>query len=238
VQRFTGTGYLLEDPDSVFAAEVDLDLNNIAIKADGTEIGCWKQAAVSVVRSDELVHLIADGETLVLDLESRDFFLDMIEVEEPEPVGARRRRAPRYKPEGGRQFSLADIKTQMLEASADRIDRTLAIVMVAAAIAILLGAALSWGPFRILDPGSFPIGRVLAAFGGLGGLLGVYLAYTDRNRVTGSAAAIAAGIVTFCIVYIYARSARLGIGFVLTLLGSQGLVAVGVLGIVRSGNDS
>lgn len=239
VQRFTGTGYLLDEPDSIFAAEVELDLSSIAIKADGTEIGRWKQSDVVVKKSNDLVHLTADGDTLVFDLESRDFFLDMVTVEEPEPVGARRRRGPRYKPEGRHQFSIADIKTQMLEAGADQIDRRLAIVMAAAGIAILLGAAFTWGPYRILDPGSFPIGRLLAAFGGLGGLLGVYLAYTDRSRVTGSAAAIAAGIVTFCIVYIYARSARLGIGFVLTLLGSQALVAAGVAGMMRrDGEDT
>lgn len=234
MQRFTGTAYLLDDPKSVFDAEVDLDLNSIAVKADGTEIGRWKQTDIAVAKSNDLVHMTADGETLVLDLESRDFFLDMLAVEEPQPERARRRRAPSYKPEGRSRFSLADIKTQMLAETADRIDRRLAIAMGAAAAAILLGAALTWGPFRILDPGSFPIGRLLAAFGALGGFLAVYLAYFDRSRVTGSAAAIAAGIVTFCVAYIYARAARLGFGFMLALLGSQALVAAGVAGIRRS----
>ncbi len=32
--------------------------------------------------------------------------------------------------------------------------------------------------------------------------------------------------------YLYAREARLGIGFVLALLGSQALMTVGVLGIL------
>jgi hypothetical protein len=110
--------------------------------------------------------------------------------------------------------------------------------MGAAAILILAGAALTWGPFRLMDPGSFPIGRLLAGFGGLGGLLALYLAYFDRSRVTGSAAAIAAGIVTFCIVYLYARAARLGIGFLLVLVGSQTLVAVGVLGLFGRDDDT
>jgi len=39
--------------------------------------------------------------------------------------------------------------------------------------------------------------------------------------------------VTFVVVYLYARSARIGIGFVLALLGSQALVADGVLGMMR-----
>ena len=53
-----------------------------------------------------------------------------------------------------------------------------------------------------MDPGSFPIGRLLAGFGGLGGVLALYLAYFDRSRITGSAAAIAAGVVTFSVVYL------------------------------------
>ena len=103
---------------------------------------------------------------------------------------------------------------------------------------ILGGAALTWGPFRLMDPGSFPIARLLAGFGGLGAILAVYLGHFDRNRVAGSAAAIAAGVVTFCIVSLYARSARLGIGFILALLGSQALVAAGVLGMRQSPEDT
>jgi hypothetical protein len=237
VQRFTGTAYLLEDPDSVFAAEVDLDLNRITVKADGTEIGSWKQAEILVAKAKDRVHLTADGETLVLDLEGRDFFLDMVDNQEPRPTGSRRRRATET--EHRKPFSLADIKTQMLEERADQIDRRLALLMLVAAAAILFGAALTWGPFRILDPGGFPTGRLLAAFGGLGGLLAVYLAYVDRSRVTGAAAAIAAGTVTFCIMYLYARAAGLGVGFVLAFLGSQALTTAGVVAMLRrssSGN--
>ncbi len=242
MQRFTGSAYLIDDPDSVFTAEVDLDLNRITVKADGTEIGSWKQADVTVARTKDRVHLTADGDTLVLDLEARDFFLDMFNVDEAQPTKRRRRRAaaPDYEAEGRKPFSLADVKTQMLEDTADQIDQRVAGLMAAAAVAVLLGAALTWGPFRLLDPGSFPIGRILAAFGGLGGLVGVYLAYFDRSRVTGSAAAIAAGLVTFCILYLYARAAHLGIGFVLALLGSQALIAAGVVGMLRrsSSDDS
>jgi hypothetical protein len=235
VHEFTGTTYLLNEPDTVLDARVKVDLTAITVLADGTEVGNWKHDEVKASRVDKAVHLTANGETLVLNLEDPGFLLDLLGVDDPGPGTKKRKRSkPVFGSDNKRTpFILADLKTEILEEASSRIDRRLAISMGAAAALILLGAALSWGPFRILDPGSFPIGRLLAGFGGLGGLLALYLAYFDRSRVTGSAAAVAAGIVTFAVVYLYARSARLGIGFVLALLGSQALVAVGVLGMIR-----
>jgi hypothetical protein len=235
VHEFAGTTYLLNEPDAILEARVKVDLSTIAVVADGTEVGNWKHDEVKASRVDKVVHLTAGGETLVLELDDPGFLLDLLGVDDPGPAGKRRKRArPDYASDSRHTpFSLADPKTEVLEENSGRIDRRLAILMGVAATVILLGAALSWGPVRILDPGSFPIGRLLAGFGGLGGLLALYLAYFDRSRVTGSAAAIAAGVVTFAIAYIYSRSAGLGIGFMLALLGSQALVAVGVVGMTR-----
>lgn len=235
MHEFIGTTYLLTEPNTILDARVKVDLSTIAVLADGTEVGSWRHDEVQASRVDKVVHLTASGETLVLELEDPGFLLDLLGVDDPGPAGKKRKRAqPNYSSDSKHTpFSLADPKTEVLEDNSGRLDRRLAILMGAAAAVILLGAALSWGPFRILDPDSLPIGRLLAGFGGLGGLLALYLAYFDRSRVAGSAAAIAAGVVTFAIVYIYARSARLGIGFILALLGSQALVAVGVVGMTR-----
>jgi hypothetical protein len=239
VNEFAGNTYLLDDPDTVLDARVKVDLSNITVMADGTEIGKWKHDEVKASRVGNLIHLRANGETLVIAVDDPSFLLDLLGVETPpEPTGRRRRRkSNEYEQPGRNAFSLANLKNEIIEEQTTRLDRRLAVLMAVAAAAILLGAALSWGPFRILDPGGFPIGRLLAAFGGLGGLVGLYLAYFDRSRVTGSAAAIAAGVVTFAVMYIYARSARLGIGFMLAMLGAQGLVAAGVLGMVRRPAD-
>jgi hypothetical protein len=234
VNEFAGNTYLLDDPDTILDARIKVDLTNITVIADGTEIGSWKHDEVKVSRVDKLIHLRANDETLVIAVDNPGFLLDLLGVETPPQTTGRRRRQKtvEYKQEGRSQFSLANLKNEILEERTGRLDRRLAIMMGIAAAAVLLGAALSWGPFRILDPGSFPIGRLLAAFGGLGGLLGLYLAYFDRSRVTGSAATIAAGVVTFAIMFVYARAARLGIGFIFAMLGAQGLVAVGVLGML------
>lgn len=106
--------------------------------------------------------------------------------------------------------------------------------MAAAAVLMLLGATLTWGSFRLMD-GDFPIGRILAGFGALGGLFGLYLAFFDSNRKTGSAVALAAGIVTFVVMYLYARAAHLGIGFMLALLGAIALIVAGALGMSSKG---
>ena len=234
---FYGTVFLRDDPDSVLDAKVIVDLNRIVIKADGAEIGSWRHADVKVKRVKEQIFLEADGEMLVLELDGREFFLDLLGVSDTNTKKSRRsrRRDAEYEAEKKPGFSIAELKDRALEDTADPIDRRLAIAMGAASLFILLGAALTWGPFRLMDPGSFPIGRLLAGFGGLGGVLALYLAYFDRSRITGSAAAIAAGVVTFSSVYLYSRSARLGIGFMLALLGSQALVTVGFLGLMNRG---
>ncbi len=237
---FYGTVHLPNEPDSTLDAKVSVDLNRVIIQADDSEIGSWRHGDVKIGKIGDQVLLRADGEELVLQLEGQDFFLDLLGANEPDPKKSRRRRQkskPDFSDEPRTPKNLANKKLLALEADADQIDRRLAIGMAIAAAAILLGAALTWGPFRLLEPGSFPIGRMLAGFGGLGGLVALYLAYFDRSRVAGAAAAIAAGIVTFAIIYLYARSARLGIGFVVTLLGAQALIAVGVLGLSGTQSD-
>ncbi len=237
---FHGTVFLLDNPDSVIDAKVTVDLNRIVIRMDDAEIGSWLHSDVEIKPVEDRVHLVADGETLVLALDGQDFFQDLLGVSEPEQKKSRRqqrqqRKQVDYEAERRTTFSLANLKEQALADSADPIDKRIAIVMGLGAALVLAGAALTWGPFRFMEPGSFPIGRVLAAYGGLGGLIGLYLAYFDRNGISGSAAAISAGIVTFCVIFAYTRVARLGIGFVLTLLGSQALIAAGAAGIMSHG---
>jgi hypothetical protein len=86
-----------------------------------------------------------------------------------------------------------------------------------------------------MDPGSFPIGRALAGFGGLAALVGLYLATFDARRETGSAVAIAAGIIVLIVIYLYTRAAHLGFGFVLALLGSIALIVIGAVGMTEAG---
>ena len=231
---FFGTVFLIDDPDSVLDAKVTVDLNRVLIKSDDAEIGSWRHSDVEIKSVGGQVHLVADGETLVLQLEGQDFFLDLLGVNEPAQKKSRRRRRkqPDYEAERRTPFSLVDMKAKALSDRADRIDKRLAIAIGIASAVVLAGAAFSWGPFRLMDAGSFPIGRLLAGFGGLGGLVGLYLGYFDRSRISGSAATISAGIVTFCVAYLYTRSARLGFGFVLTLLGSQALIAAGIIGLM------
>ncbi len=239
---FYGTAHLLEDPESVFDAKVTVDLNKVTITSDNSEIGSWKHDDLDIRNVKGHVHLTADSETLVMKLEGQSFFLDLLGVDTQAEKGRRRRRKKQkteveFNDDERRPFSLADLKQQAAEDRADQIKRPLAIAMAAGAAAVLAGAALTWGPFRLLDPGGFPIARLLAGFGGLGGLLAVYLAYFDRNRFIGAAAAASAGVVTLCIAYLYAREARLGIGFIITVLGAQAMIAAGVMGVNRNASS-
>ncbi len=241
---FYGTVRLLNEPDAAIDAKVTLDLNRVSIRAGDADIGSWPHADVDVKKVRDELHLVADGETLVLKLNKGDFLLDLLGVSDT-PVPSRKRRSKKKK-----SAKPAPVQTQATDGFGDlrtksaglyledsKLHNLLAIGMVAAAVLILLGAALTWGPFRLLDS-DFQIGRILAGFGALGGLFGLYLAYFDSNRATGSAVAIAAGIVTFVVAYLYARAAHLGIGFMMVLVGSIALIVVGALGMSRRGGGS
>ena len=239
---FYGTVRLLDEPDASLDAKVTLDLNKVAVRAGDTEIGSWPHSDVEVKKIDGEINLTADGETLVLKLDNGDFLLDLLGVDTVPPPSRKRRKKKTATSPPDRTSStdgFGDLRAASAAAYDEdsKLHRFLAIGLTAAAVLILLGAALTWGPFRLMDPGSFPIGRVLAGFGGLGGLFGLYIAYFDNNRITGSAIAIAAGVVTFVIMYFYARAAHLGIGFMLALLGSLALIVAGAIGMTSRGGS-
>ena len=76
MQDFTGKLYLQEDPDTVLDAKVTVDLNEVTVYGDSTEIGSWRHADVIIRPIRDEIYLTADGETLVLQLHGSDFFLD------------------------------------------------------------------------------------------------------------------------------------------------------------------
>ena len=105
---FYGTVFLRDDPDSVLDAKVIVDLNRIVIKADGAEIGSWRHADVKVKRVKEQIFLEADGEMLVLELDGREFFLDLLGVSDTNTKKSRRsrRRDAEYEAEKKPGFSI------------------------------------------------------------------------------------------------------------------------------------
>lgn len=256
MQDFTGTVHLAAEPEAVLDARVTVDLNRVLIRAADAEIGSWPHADVDVKKVKDEIHLTADGETLILQLENGAFFLDLLGVSDQEPPArGRRRRAkkpvlmpepPPPAPEGSRSSyvgddasasSFRDLRSKAAASYPDetKLHNRLALGLLIAAALILAGAALTWGSARLMDPGSFPIGRILAGFGGVAGLVGLYLATFDTRRETGSAVAIAAGGVVLIVMYLYTRAAHLGFGFMLALLGSIALIVIGAVGMSEAG---
>ncbi|MDJ0923574.1 MAG: hypothetical protein QNJ77_03350 [Acidimicrobiia bacterium] len=256
MHNFTGKVHLANEPDAALDAKVLVDLNRILIRAGDAEIGSWQHNDVRIAKKQDGIHLATEGETLVLQLENGEFFLDLMGVNDDPPYGTkgkRRRKKPELMPEpppgapeGSRDKYVADEATSASfdglrsKAAASYPDDTklepkLALILGGAAVLILLGAALNWGAARLFDPGSFPIARALAGFAGLTGLIGLYFAYFDRERLTGSALAISAGGVLLVILYFYTRAAQLKLGFVLALVGAVGLIYVGVIGMSEKG---
>lgn len=259
VHDFTGTVHLVDEPDAVLDAKVTVDLNRVLVRAADAEIGSWPHSDIKVKKAKDGVLLIADEETLVLNLENEGFFLDLLGVEESQPPNKGRRRRkkkpvlmpepPPAAPEGSKSKYVADESTVASfsglrnKAAASYGDDTklhhlLAWGLAAAIVVVLAGSALNWGSARLLEPGSFPIGRVLTGFGGLSAMIGLYFAFFDGQRVSGSAVAIAAGTVVLAIMYFYTRAAQLKLGFFLTILGSIALIVIGALGLSDLGSES
>ena len=255
MHSFTGKVHLLAEPDGVLDANVVVDLNRIVVRAADAEIGSWPHADVRITQKGDGIHMKADGEVLVLDLENSGFFLDLMGVNELQPARGRRRR--RKKPvlmpeppppaaEGSRSSYVgdeataahfSDLRTKAAASYGEaKLSNRVAIGLGVALVLVLVGAALNWGSARLLDPGSFPVARVLAGFGGLAGLVGLYLAFFDKQRVNGSAVAIAAGVIVLGIAYFYASAAQLKTGFMLAVLGGTGLVVAGAIGLSDGGS--
>lgn len=256
---FTGTVHLVDEPDTVLDAKVTVDLNRVLIRSDDAEIGSWRHADLTVKKAKDGIHLIAADETLVLNLDNADFFLDLLGVDEPKTPAKGRRRLqkkpvllpepPPAAPDGSKSkyvadesstSSFSDLRTKAAASYGDdsKLHHWLAWGLAAAVLLVLVGSALNWGSARLLDPGSFPIGRVLAGFGGLSAMIGLYFAFFDGQRVNGSAVTIAAGAVVLGILYFYMRAAQLKLGFVLTLFGSIALIAIGAVGMSSLGSES
>ena len=255
---FYGTVHLADEPDAVLDAKVTVDLNRVLIRAADAEIGSWPHADLEIKKRQDGIHLHADDETLVLNIDNGDFFLDLLGIDEsPEPKEKKRRRKKRVlmpdppppAPEGSKSkyvadeapaASFTDLRTKAAATYGDdtRLHSWVAIGLVVAVVMVLGGAALTWGSARLLEPGSFPLGRVLAGFGGLGAMVGLYLAFFDARRITGSAVAIASGLVVLAIMFFYSRAANLGIGFMVALLGSIALIIAGAVGMSDYGAAS
>jgi hypothetical protein len=259
VNDFTGTVHLVDEPDTVLDAKVTVDLNRVLIRSEDAEIGSWRHADLNVKKAKDGIHLITEDETFVLNLENAGFFLDLLGVDETEtPTRGKRRRhkrpvlmpePPPAAPEGSKSKYVADessvstfsaLRTKAAASYGDdsKLHHWLAWGLAAGVILVLGGSLLTWGSARLLDPGSFPIGRVLAGFGGLSAMIGLYFAFFDSQRISGSAVAIAAGTVVLAIMYFYTRAAQLKLGFMLTLLGSIALIVVGAVGMSDLGAAS
>jgi hypothetical protein len=259
VHDFTGTVHLADEPDTVLDAKVTVDLNSVLIRSDEAEIGSWPHADLEVKKAKDGIRLTTADETLVLNLENAGFFLDLLGVNDMEtPTKSTRRRKkkpvlmpepPPAAPEGSKSSYVADessvssfsgLRTKAAASYGDdsRLHHWLAWALAAGVILVLGGSLLTWGSARLLDPGSFPIGRVLTGFGGLSAMIGLYFAFFDSQRITGSAVAIAAGTIVLAIMYFYTRAAQLKLGFMVTLLGSIALIAVGAVGMSDLGAAS
>jgi hypothetical protein len=110
----------------------------------------------------------------------------------------------------------------------------LTMAMLLTTIALVLGTLLSWGIYELSD--AFPVERLVSAVAALSVAGGAYLGFRQDRRIAGSIIALAGGILALAAVYLYAREADIGIGYLLAASGSAAAVVLGILGLTRYGH--
>ena len=110
----------------------------------------------------------------------------------------------------------------------------LTMAMFFTAIALVVGALLSWGIYALSD--SFPVERLVSAVAAFAVAGGAYLGWRQDRRIAGSIFALGGGILALAAVYAYAREADIGIGFLLATAGAVAAVVLGIVGVTRFGH--
>ena len=110
----------------------------------------------------------------------------------------------------------------------------LTMAMVFTAIALALATLLSWGIYELSD--AFPVERLVSAVAALAVAGGAYLGFRQDRRIAGSITALGGGILALAAVYLYAREAEIGIGYLLGASGSAAAVVLGIVGVTRFGH--
>lgn len=238
---FPGSLRLAADPQSRVRADIEVDDDRLVVRAGGDELGNWALSAVTFDPAPGGFRMNADGEDLILTTGDNPAFAQIVGVDAPpslvtngdedEPVA---KTAP-TKGADSKRFGQLRSRSAASWVDDDTMDPLLAYVIMAAALLVIVGAALSWGDFRLLGDDGFPWGRLFAGTGAVGAIVGAVLAWREQRRMIGAGIATGAGVIVLAILYFYAREAGLGLGYFVAMLAVVPLTIAAVVGLTPKG---
>ena len=236
---FAGSLRLAADPESRVRAEIEVDEERLVVRAGGDELGNWSLANVTFNAVAGGFRMNADGEDLILTTGDNRSFADIVGVEPPPKLGANgdESHAIETPPPGAdsRRFGQLRKRSAAGWVDDDTLNPMLAYLIMAAALILITGAALSWGDARLVGDDGVPWGRIFVATAAIGAVVGAVIAWTQQRRVLGAGIAVGAGFIALLVLYLDAAEAGLGLGFFLAMVAVVPMTVAAVVGVTSRG---
>lgn len=238
------------DPDSSLVADVEVDRGRLSLKAGGAEIGDWDLNDITIEEGAGGFRLLAEDEVLILTLTDAKRFAGIVGVSvAPSPdteVTPPTATTPSTRAQGGvprrsdahvespSAPEMASPKPSAPGPDESPLARGLSWSLVGVAVLLFVGAFLDWGPWRLTDA-NFPIARVLVVIAGFAAFAAAYLGLALEKRRDVALVALLSGLIAILVVITYARRARIGYGFIITILGTVAVITIAVLALTHVG---
>jgi hypothetical protein len=236
---FSGSLRLATDPESRVRAEIEVDGERLVVRAGGDELGNWDLGALSFQPAPGGFHISADGEDLILTTGDNSSFAELVGMSSPLQAESNGNGAAAQEPPSAGADSDRFVKLRKRSAASwvddDTMNPKLAYAIMAAAVVLMAGAALSWGDARLLGDEGIPLERLFSGTAAIGAVVGAVLAWREHRRMIGAGISLGAGIIALVVLYFYAAEVGLGPGYFIAMLAAVPLTAAAAIGLTGRG---
>jgi hypothetical protein len=233
------------DPDSSLVADVAVDESMISIRAGSTDIGSWNLNDIEIEESGGSFRIIADNEVLILRLSDAKRFAGTVgtslpkELQKDDLFDVPRQQA-HVEPPGPDEAPGDETIAEPVPTAIPGPDETPLVSrfswsLAGAAVVLFFGAALDWGPWRLMKSSQFSLARALTVLAGVAALAAAYLGLAGEKRRDVAVVAMMSGLIAVLMIVLYSREAGIGYGFIITILGSVAVISLAVLALSHLG---
>ncbi len=242
------------EPESAVVSDVEVVAGVINLHAGGASLGSWNLNDISIEPGEDFFRIEAEEEVLRLRLRDAKRFAATVGVGLPEKeMGTLSDLAPAVKEAGNRPSEptkdavqepvppiepvppdpIPDEATAMLGPDESSLAKPFAWAMGGAALILLFGALLPWGPWRLVD-GRFPVERLIGALGALAAGAGAYLALAGEKRRDVALVSMLGGLIGIVVILLYVIDSPIGIGFVVTIVATTAVATISIISLLPS----
>ena len=247
VATFRGIIEVEGEPDSAVITDIEVVKGVIELRAGGQSLGSWNLNDITIVPADDYYRIEAEDGALRLRIRDAKRFSATVGVGLPDREATALddlTPAVTPAPPPGPTETLRQAAAAAEEARSDQepeeeaekppgpdessLARPYALALGAAAAALVVGAVLDWGPWRLVG-GRFPVARLILGLSGVAVGAAAYLALAGEKRRDVGLVASLGVVIAITIMLIYTLDSPMGLGFVLAVLATAGAVTMSVL---------